>query len=183
MRITGGFLRGRILQAPRGSKTRPTSDRIKEAIMQHLEIMRLEGGFEGRNILDLFAGSGSLSFDAISRGATFATMIEQSSNAITVQKVNAEKLGCSSQVRIIKGKLPRALRAIKGESYDIIFADPPYVDVSKFSWDLLQPFLAAKGLLIIEHACKTPPVFTLFQILAVRNYSDTCITIATLSEG
>jgi 16S rRNA (guanine966-N2)-methyltransferase len=119
VRIIAGQWRGRTIEAPPGQSTRPTSDRLREALFSMLA-SRL-GGFDELRVADLFAGSGALGLEALSRGATHATFIESDPRAAAAIRRNAEKLGAS--VTILGGSafaLPRA------EPFDLIFADPPY---------------------------------------------------------
>ena len=119
MRIIAGEWRGRPLDAPSGQATRPTSDRVRETLFSMLA-SRL-GSFEDLRVADLFAGSGALGFEALSRGAASATFVENDANAIAAIRRNAETLGAS--VEIIGGS---ALALPRTQPFDLIFADPPY---------------------------------------------------------
>jgi 16S rRNA (guanine966-N2)-methyltransferase len=119
MRIIAGKWRGRPLEAPPGLATRPTSDRVREALFSMLA-SRL-GSFEDLRVADLFAGSGALGLEALSRGAAHATFVESDAKAATVIRRNAEKLGAG--VQILSGS---ALALPRLEPFDLIFADPPY---------------------------------------------------------
>ena len=121
MRIIAGQFRGRPLQTPEGSATRPTADRVREALFSMLA-SRI-GSFEGLRVADLYAGSGALGLEALSRGAGHATFVENDSKAQGAIKANAAKLGVGDRVRLIGGSatsLPRS------EPFDLVFADPPY---------------------------------------------------------
>ncbi len=125
MRIIAGEWRGRRLEAPPGQATRPTADRARETLFSMLA-SRL-GSFEELRVADLFAGSGALGFEALSRGAASVTFIENDAQAVAVIKRNAAKLGAEDRVRILGGSahaLPRS------EPFDLIFADPPYASGS-----------------------------------------------------
>ena len=121
MRIIAGQFRGRTLEAPRGSATRPTGDRVREALFSMLA-SRI-GSFEGLRVADLYAGSGALGLEALSRGAAFATFVEADGSAQAAIKANAAKLGVADRVRILGGS---ALALPRSEPFDLIFADPPY---------------------------------------------------------
>ena len=121
MRIIAGKWRGRPIEAPPGRATRPTGDRVRETLFSMLA-SRL-GSFEDLRVADLFAGSGALGLEALSRGAAFATFVESDAAAVTVIKRNAEKLGASDRVRILGGS---ALALPRSELFDLVFADPPY---------------------------------------------------------
>lgn len=119
MRIVAGKWRGRVIEAPPGQATRPTADRVRETLFSMLA-SRL-GSFEDLRVADLFAGSGALGFEAISRGAASATFVESDAKAAAVIRRNAEKLGATAQVLGSS-----ALALPRSQPFDLIFADPPY---------------------------------------------------------
>jgi 16S rRNA (guanine966-N2)-methyltransferase len=119
MRIIAGVWRGRTIQAPPGLATRPTADRTRETLFSMLT-SRL-GSFEDLRVADLFAGSGALGLEALSRGAASATFVESDAKAAAVIRRNAEKLG--APVQVLAGS---ALALPRSEAFDLIFADPPY---------------------------------------------------------
>lgn len=121
MRIIAGQFRGRPLQAPPGQSTRPTADRVREALFSMLA-SRL-GSLEGLRVADLYAGSGALGLEALSRGAAHATFVENDPKAQAAIKANAAKLGVSDKLRILGGS---ALALPRSEPFDLILADPPY---------------------------------------------------------
>ena len=150
MRIIAGTWRGRQLVAPPGTGTRPTANRTRETLFSML-VSRL-GTFEGLRVADLFAGSGALGFEALSRGAASAAFVERDASAIAAIKRNAAGLGASEQVRVLAGS---ALALPSSDAFDLILADPPYapgsgtaaVDaVVKAGW------LAAGGWMSVETA-------------------------------
>ena len=119
MRIIAGKWRGRFIEAPPGIATRPTADRVRETLFSMLA-SRL-GTFEDKRVADLYAGSGALGLEALSRGARSATFVESDSKAAATIQTNAEKLGATIQLLLGSAvALPRA------EPFDLIFADPPY---------------------------------------------------------
>lgn len=119
MRIIAGKWRGRSIEAPPGRATRPTADRVRETLFSMLA-SRL-GSFEGLRVADLFAGSGALGLEALSRGAASATLVENDAAAVNVIRRNAAKLGAN--VQVLGGS---ALALPWSESFDLLFADPPY---------------------------------------------------------
>ena len=121
MRIVAGEWRGRRLQAPPGAATRPTADRVRETLFSML-VSRL-GSFEGLRVADLFAGSGALGFEALSRGAAFACFIENDAKAAAAIRANTADLDATERVQILGGS---ALALPRSEPFDLIFADPPY---------------------------------------------------------
>jgi 16S rRNA (guanine966-N2)-methyltransferase len=121
VRIIAGQFRGRPLQAPAGLATRPTGDRVREALFSMLA-SRL-GPFDELRVADLYAGSGALGLEALSRGAAHASFVETDAKAQAAIKTNAAKLGIDDRVRILGGS---ALALPRSEPFDVIFADPPY---------------------------------------------------------
>jgi 16S rRNA (guanine966-N2)-methyltransferase len=125
VRVIGGRYRGRPLVAPRGNVTRPTSDRVREAIFS---ILTSAIDLEGCHVADLFAGSGALGIEAISRGCESSVFVDESTDAVTAIKNNLEALGIGAD-----GTLARVVRsdvgswvARKETEFDIVFMDPPY---------------------------------------------------------
>lgn len=136
MRIIAGEWRGRAIEAPPGARTRPTADRVRETLFSMLA-SRL-GSFDDLRVADLFAGSGALGLEALSRGAAMATFVEANSAAAATIRRSADKLGASERVRILIGS---ALSLPRSDPFDLIFADPPYSRGS--------------GSAIVEFVCKT----------------------------
>lgn len=125
MRITSGYLKNRVIYSRFGKETRPTLERIKEAIYSIVS-----NKVEKSIFLDLYAGTGNMTFEAISRGAKRAVMIEQDKEALRVIIENVNKLGVENVCRAYKNDVCRAIEILdkKGEKFDIIFMDPPYKD-------------------------------------------------------
>ena len=119
MRIIAGLWRGRPLVAPPGEATRPTGDRVREGLFSMLA-SRL-GGFEDLRVIDLFAGTGALGLEALSRGAGSCTFIENEAAALAALRTNAAKLGATADVRA-----QSAVATIAGGPFDLAFLDPPY---------------------------------------------------------
>lgn len=128
MRIVGGEHKGRAIAAPPGRDTRPTGDRAREAVFNILAHAEWSPGIEGRRVLDLFAGSGALGLEAMSRGAAFALFVETDAGARGTIRDNIEALGLFGATRIHRrdatdlGLKPAGL----GEPFDLVFLDPPY---------------------------------------------------------
>jgi 16S rRNA (guanine966-N2)-methyltransferase len=128
MRIVGGRFKGRVITAPAGRETRPTSDRARESIFNILEHASWFQGIEGRRVLDLFAGSGALGFEALSRGASFALFVETEAAARGAIRDSIQALGLFGITRIHRrdatdlGLKPAGL----GDPFDLVFLDPPY---------------------------------------------------------
>ena len=163
MRIISGQWRGRPLVAPKGELTRPTADRTRETLFSML-VSRL-GSFEGLRVADLYAGSGALAFEAISRGAAHAVLVENDRAALDAIKANAAKLGATASIELramSAARLPRQL------PFDLIFADPPYAKGSGTSVAKAvaeAEWLNPGGWLAIEtakgDAVEAPPTLTI----------------------
>ena len=125
MRIVAGEWRGRPIEAPPGPATRPTADRVRETLFSMLA-SRL-GSFEELRVADLFAGSGALGLEALSRGAATATFVERDGKAVAIIKRNAERLGAGDRALVRPGS---ALALPASEPFDLILADPPYASGS-----------------------------------------------------
>ena len=175
MRIIAGRFRGRPLLAPAGQATRPTADRVREALFSMLA-SRL-GAFEGLRVADLYAGSGALGLEAISRGAAHATFVENDPKAQTAIKANAAKLGIAEQSRVVGGS---ALALPRSDGFDLIFADPPYApgsgsavvkSVSDADW------LAPGGWMAVETDRREPVDPGSFQIELEREIGRARVTL------
>ena len=121
MRIIAGQWRGRPLVAPKGQLTRPTADRTRETLFSML-VSRI-GSFEGLRVADLYAGSGALAFEALSRGAAHAVLVENDRAALDAINANAAKLGATAAIEL---RAMSAARLPRQAPFDLIFADPPY---------------------------------------------------------
>ena len=158
MRIIAGTLRSRTLQAPAGLATRPTSDRLRETLFNVLA-PRIEGAI----FLDLYAGSGAVGIEALSRGAAHVDFVERAPAALAVLRGNLAKLGLTAGFRIHEGNVGTVLRRMKpgtGSNFNIVFLDPPYDAAEEYTSTLNmfggpQAGLRAPGaLLIAEHRKK-----------------------------
>lgn len=151
MRIGSGEMRGRRLHAPRGGRTRPTSGRLKKSLFDVLA-----GRLPDASVLDLYAGSGALAFEALSRGAARAVAVERNRKACDSIRRNASELGLGGRVDVLAMDVRSALSKLRhrGDLFDVILADPPYrTDEAE---DLLvslgeEPLLAEGGVVVVEH--------------------------------
>jgi 16S rRNA (guanine966-N2)-methyltransferase len=125
LRIISGAWRGRPIEAPPGAATRPTADRVRETLFSMLASRF--GTFEGLRVADLFAGSGALGLEALSRGAANATFVESDPRALTSIRHNAARLGAGERVWVVAGS---ALALPRSGPFDLIFADPSYAPES-----------------------------------------------------
>jgi 16S rRNA (guanine966-N2)-methyltransferase len=183
VRIVAGEHRGRRISAPPGRETRPTSDRVREAVFS------LIGPVEGLEVLDLFAGSGALGLEALSRGAASATLVERSPRAARVIRANAAALGVEDRVRVVVKDWRAALAAERaaGHRFGLCLLDPPYSLTSRIAGGLgaaLAPVMATPATVVIEYAAALPrPEPTGLEIASRtdRTYGDTAVSVLRLA--
>jgi len=174
VRVVAGRFGGRTLVAPRGRATRPTSDRVREALFSVLAPR-----VAGARVLDLFAGSGALAIEALSRGASSAVLVDVSSAAVAVVRRNLLSLGIEADVL----RLP-ALRYLEraqsdGRQFDLVFLDPPYRQASTLGpvlTDALAPVLTPQATVVSESDRRASLELGL-ALLDERRYGDTLIRI------
>jgi 16S rRNA (guanine966-N2)-methyltransferase len=154
MRIVAGRWRGRRLVTPKGDEVRPTADRVREAWMSFVQPQ-----LPGARVLDLFAGSGALGLEAISRGAEHADLVERAAPSLRAIASNVESLGASEQVTVHRADALRFVADLAPHAYDVAFADPPY-DLG-LATEIVKAWLATPfaDLIGIEHRIheKLPP--------------------------
>jgi 16S rRNA (guanine966-N2)-methyltransferase len=169
MRIIAGRWRGHAIAAPPGDRTRPTTDRVREAWMS-----RLQTALPGARVLDLYAGSGGLGLEAVSRGARHATFVERSGTVLRTLRGNIRKLGAEVETTVVRGDALDFVEGVEPGSYDIVLADPPYG--SGAAADLVRLFLRHPfaGMLWIEHRVSDPLPES--EGSDTRRYGDTLIT-------
>jgi 16S rRNA (guanine966-N2)-methyltransferase len=175
MRIIAGQWGGRRLVTPRGQRTRPTSDRVREALFSIL------GPLDGARVLDLFAGSGALGLEALSRGAAHATFVERERAALRALRDNAADLGADAEV--VAADVTVFLRAARerGAQYDLIFLDPPYRDAAGLAQELSLAPLLADGARVVGESDRRAPLELPLPLTDERRYGDTLIRIYTTS--
>jgi 16S rRNA (guanine(966)-N(2))-methyltransferase RsmD len=178
MRVIAGSHGGRRLKAPPGRRTRPTSDRVREALFAML------GELGGDSVLDLFAGTGALGIEALSRGAGRVVFVERDGSAARVLGENLAALGIAGeQVELRRGEALAALRSARrrAEAYDLILIDPPYGQARLWGprlSELLPAILLPRGRIVVESDRREPLEIDAPR-LAERRYGDTSITIHT----
>jgi 16S rRNA (guanine966-N2)-methyltransferase len=174
MRIVGGEWGGRRIAAPRGATTRPTSDRVREALFSILG-----DRVEGAQVLDLFAGSGALGLEALSRGAASATFVDSQAQAVSILKANLASLGASATVE--RGDALRHLRKAAAErrQYDLAFLDPPYALATRLGPELSEalPPVLAPGAMVVTESDRRHPLDLDLPLQDERRYGDTLIRI------
>ena len=170
LRIVAGEFKGRRLRAPRGQRTRPTADRVREALFSML------GQVTGVRVLDLYAGSGALGLEALSRGAASAVFVERDPRATAVIVANLGSLGVEAEVR--RQDVLRFLARAQG-GFDLVFCDPPYDSGPRIAGTLaerLPPVLAPNARIVTESDKRIPLVLP-FPLLTERAYGDTRVAI------
>jgi 16S rRNA (guanine966-N2)-methyltransferase len=183
MRITGGAHRSRSLVAPRGQATRPTSDRVREALFA---ILGAASPIEGARVLDLYAGTGALALEALSRGASCAVLVERAKDALEAIRANVSALGVSAAARVVASPVERAARVIEKGSeapFDLVFADPPYADVASGAATRAIASIVAAGLVasgarvVLEHGKNDDaPAIAGLVHEDTRRYGDTSLS-------
>ncbi len=177
-RIIAGTHGGRRIQTPKGDGTRPTSDRVREALFSSLESEL--GGFAGLRVLDLFAGSGALGLESVSRGADFAQFVESDAKAAKVIKGNIRELGVNASVARMKAAV--FVEAPIGTDFDLVFVDPPYALATESVAELVRQLKergAPEALFVVERSTRDPFVWPDgVEGLRSKKYGET-----TLSYG
>jgi 16S rRNA (guanine966-N2)-methyltransferase len=190
MRIVAGDWRGRRIAAPKGEGTRPTSDRVREALFSSLTVL-LGPGLGGRSVLDPFAGSGALGLEALSRGAAHATFIEHERRAREALEDNAEALKAAARARIIAGDAFAVAShgPVPGGPFGLILLDPPYrIDAAR-TRQLLEDLAEAGALtddavVTWEHAAGAGVSWPDgLEPRASKRYGSTAVDIAVRREG
>ena len=178
MRIISGTSKGKKLRSLRGQAIRPTSDRVKESIFN---ILGQE--VDGKYVLDLFAGTGNLGIEALSRGATRTVFVEKERSAVDLIKENLSHCGFEDRVHIMTGEVERAIRLLhrKGEVFDFIFMDPPYRrGLVQKTLGILQaePLHHEDSILVIEHDRREPLSESMEEwvLLRKRRFGDTVVS-------
>lgn len=183
MRIVGGELGGRRIVAPPGRATRPTADRVREAVFNQV------GPVEGVSVLDLFAGSGALGFEALSRGAAQATLVERSSRALAAIRKNAADLGLEERTRVVGAdwRAGLARERAAGHVYGLVVIDPPYSLLPRIV-GALGPAIAAIAApgarVVLEHSASlAPPDLPDLPVgsRTDRRYGDAAVSVIRLS--
>ena len=167
MRVIAGYLGGRNFESPHGHRTHPMSDKVRGAIFGVL------GDIKGLNVLDTFAGSGALSFEAISRGASHSTAIDNDKRAHTVMQESIESLELQDRVKAIKAYVGAWSTRHQDKLFDLIFVDPPYDNPPYRDLDSIPRHLKDSGTLVLswpgkEKACS----FKGLKVVEQKNYGD-----------
>lgn len=175
MRVVGGEARGRRLAAPQGRVTRPTSDRVREAVFGVLGSLASATGIpvEGARVADLFAGSGALGIEALSRGAARAVFVDQDRHAAATIEANLTTLGMQARATVVRGDALRWLRS--ATPCDVTFADPPYA-FDRWS-ELLSLLGPVTGLAVLEMGAARG-LDAGWEVLREKHYGGTVVVVA-----
>ena len=174
MRVIAGTARSRRLRTLQGEAVRPTADRVREAVFSVIQF-----DIQGRRVLDLFAGSGAMGIEALSRGAKSAAFVDVSPQAVEVVRENLETVGLAQKTTVHKGDFERFL-AMNGETFDIIFLDPPYrKNLIPKALPLLADRLSDHGMVICEYATdeQVPENSGALNAVKTYRYGKTMVTI------
>ena len=177
MRVIAGKAKGHRLKSPPGSRTRPTSDMVREAIF---DLLRGVIG-EGCRVLDLYAGTGALGIEGLSRGAEWADFVEQAPGLCALIRENLRLTGFSEKARVYCLKVETALKVLR-ESYGVIFLDPPYGDSSLgtvMEKLALSPLVGTETTVVVEHSPRQglEPVYAQLHRVMSRRHGDSMISI------
>lgn len=172
LRIIAGTLGGRLFEAPEGFTTHPMSERMRGALFNKL------GDISGKSVLDAFAGSGALSFEAVSRGAQSALAIERDKKAQRIIAENAALLAIESQVRLIKANCRAWSQTSQDRHFDLILCDPPYSDIKLSTIELLVRHMQPNALMVLSHPGReSTPTVNGVVVVDSSTYGDAALAI------
>lgn len=174
MRIIAGLFKGRTLISPK-SAARPSSELLRGALFNIIQEI------EGLTLLDLFAGSGAIGFEALSRGAAQVTFVDNDPLSLKTLRQNAALLGVESKIAIIKGEAAKVLPRLP--SFDLIFLDPPYALDTKEFIEASIPHIKPGGALFVENAFRVPLKENSLLLVSTRRFGDSRLSHYTLHEG
>jgi 16S rRNA (guanine966-N2)-methyltransferase len=171
MRVVAGEYKGRPLRAPQGRRTRPTADRVREALFSIL------GDVAGLRVLDLFAGSGALGIEALSRGAESAVFVDSDRRALAAVRRNLEAIGVDAEV--VQGDALRFVERPVATRYDLVFVDPPYDSAVRLAAPLSArlPAVLTREARIVTESDKREPLRLSLPLDTERVYGDTRIAV------
>lgn len=176
LRIIAGTLKGHFINAPNSKHTRPTTDRVRETLFNILNNIIT---FEGIRVLDLYAGSGSLGFESLSRGAKEVHFVEQNSSVAKNLEANIAKLGAENSCKIFKAQTLKFTSQIPDDKYDLLFTDPPFFryDIYEVAKNLFRNnFLKKNGIIIVERSIVTKERdIENFNIRPFKIIGDACL--------
>jgi 16S rRNA (guanine966-N2)-methyltransferase len=174
VRIIAGSRKGHTIQAPKGLETRPTSDRVRENVFNIVAPW-----VEGARVLDLYAGSGAMGLEALSRGARLAVFVEADPDAVQAIERNLDKLRLTGATVLRRDAVSGLAQEVTaGRKYDLVLADPPYAMTNYDSLARYLPrVLSDDGLLVLESGAKTEPELLDLEVRTTRKYGSTRVTV------
>lgn len=176
MRVISGIAKGRRLRAPAGLRVRPTADRVRQTIFDML------GTTEGDRVLDLFAGSGSLGIEALSRGAAAAVFVESDASAIAAIRSNLESTGLAEAADVVRAPVDRYLGGTVSQGFDLVFLDPPYERGLGFAAGTLTTlaaggWVAPGGMVVLESAAGPVQIPAGLREVRTKTFGRTQVTM------
>lgn len=186
MRVIAGLAKGHRLMMPRAEGVRPTRESVREALFNILG-----DSVRGRVVLDLFAGSGALGIEALSRGATWAVFVDEQIGCVKAIRENLDRCGFGTRASVIQARIPEDLPKVKkaGESgFDLVFMDPPYGsgrEIDALEGLLRFALLRENARIVCEHARRrtSTPAIKDFRLEKARRYGDSVITFLNFEPG
>ncbi len=182
MRIVGGQFRGRPLATPQDGRVRPTSDRVREAVFNILAHGVSDFSLQGAKVMDLFAGTGALGLEAVSRGASYCLFVEQDADARGLIRRNVEAFGLSGVTRIFRRDATDLGPASSRDAFNLVFADPPYgrgLGEKALTAAAEGGWLASNAIAVLEEAASsTVAMPSGFDELDRRTWGDTQVVFA-----
>lgn len=186
MRIIGGRFRGRRLAGFPGNRVRPTSDRVREAVFN---VLASAGAVEGARVLDLFAGTGAMAIEALSRGAAGAVLVDNDPASVKIIMKNLGACGIEDEVRVMTSDVVRAVRNLgrKGEAFDLVFIDPPYeegLETAAIEALEAERLVSPGGVVVVETSVRSAEGVREAEIDGLgladeRKYGDTAVLFYT----
>jgi 16S rRNA (guanine(966)-N(2))-methyltransferase RsmD len=180
VRVVAGSFRGRVLSTPHGSLTRPTASRVREAMFSIL------GSVAGARVLDLYAGSGALGIEALSRGAERAAFVECERKALACLRDNVERLGLADRARVVAERVESSARTLRsGERFDLVFCDPPWKLMARAlsALEQLCSSFASDARVVLEHPAAFEAEVPGLRVVDTRRWGDTGATFFELQSG
>ena len=181
MKVITGFAKGRSLVTPEGLDTRPTADRIKQSVFNSIQF-----DIEGRRVLDLFAGSGQLGIEALSRGAKCCTFVDSDSNAVNAVKSNLSVCQMEKTSKVYHTDFDTFIKN-NTDTFDLVFLDPPYREgLLEKALEAVVPFVSSYGIIVCEHLKEYYPPNIVSHLETDKRYDHgrtTSVTIYRITQS
>ena len=171
MRINTGIFGSRTITAPKSALVRPMSDKVRAALFD------IVGPIDGIVVLDLYAGSGAVGLEALSRGASRAVLVEGNRSVAAVVRDNVATLGAGDSAEVVNRSVEAWVSSQANPIFDLIIADPPYADINAGSLNEAAWLLLPDGLMVVSHSSKTPSLeLKSLQLESMKQYGDTALS-------